>query len=87
MQKYFNLNYRVDAVPRHKLPWMWIGGEKNNISRNFTAVVNQNVIYGVVIDAKFLTEVTGYTADRWLYLDSRTLHEHEIPPAGFIITR
>jgi hypothetical protein len=66
---------------------MWIGGETNGITSNVTALVNQHVMYGIPVNAKFLQEITGYSPDRWLYLDSRTLCQYEIPPEGFIITR
>jgi hypothetical protein len=66
---------------------MWIGAETNGISRNCTALVNESVMYGVPVDAKFLTEVTGHNPDRWMYLDTRTLAQYEIPPSGFIIAR
>jgi len=87
IQRYFNIDYRDDCIPKHKFPWMWIGGETNGVSTNFTALVNQHVMYGVPVNAKFLQEITGHTPDRWMYLDSRTLHEHEIPLNGFIIAR
>jgi hypothetical protein len=66
---------------------MWIGGETGGISSNFTALVNQHVMYGIPVDAKFLQEITGHTPDRWMYLDIRTLAQREIPPGGFIIAQ
>jgi hypothetical protein len=85
IQKLFDIDYRSECIPKHKFPWMWIGADINGCSQNYTALVNENVMYGVPVNSKFLSEVTGCNPDRWLYLDSRTLHQLEIPPEGFII--
>lgn len=51
-----------------------------------TDTVNKYVEYDEVINVAYLETVTKIdSANRWLYLDSKTLNEQEFPPEGLVI--
>jgi hypothetical protein len=70
-----------------KTPWLWIGAEMpNGKIITVTDTVNKYVEYDEVINVAYLETVTKIdSANRWLYLDSKTLNEQEFPPEGLVI--
>jgi len=69
------------------LPWLWIGAEmKSGVIITLTEDINKIVNYGDIITPFFLESYTELkNVKRWLYLDSLTLLEQEIPPSGLVI--
>jgi hypothetical protein len=74
-------------VSSSHLPWMWVGVETaNGAIISLTEIVDTSIEYGDCVDAEFLEELSGIrNAKRWIYLDSKTLKEEEIPTVGLII--
>lgn len=66
---------------------MWIGVELVDGSiTTLTEIVETTIEYGDNITPTFLQTLTGIgNAKRWLYLDSKTLKEEEIPTDGLLI--
>ena len=51
-----------------------------------TDTVNKYIEYDDVVNTAYLEATTKIdTANRWLYLDSKTLNEQEFPPEGLVI--
>jgi hypothetical protein len=69
------------------LPWMWIGVEtESGKIITLTEMLESSIEYGDCITPKFLKAFTGIQdAKRWIYLDSKTFKEEEIPTVGLII--
>lgn len=69
------------------LPWLWIGAEmKSGVIITLTEDINKVVSYGDTVTPFFLESYTELkNVKRWLYLDSLTLLEQEIPPSGLVI--
>ena len=76
-----------ERVSVQDLPWLWIGAElDNNIVTTVTDQINDEVQYGDRVNEDYLVDVTRiFNAKRWLYLDSQTLKEEEIPLSGLVI--
>ena len=74
-------------VSSSHLPWMWIGVELTDGSvKTLTELVDSSIEYGDCVNVKFLETISGIEdAERWVYLDSKTLKEEEIPTEGLII--
>lgn len=70
-----------------KVPWLWVGAElMNGKIETLTEIVNSSVEYDDVITPLFLEELTELqNVKRWMYLDSTTLNEQEIPAIGLVI--
>ena len=70
-----------------KTPWLWIGAEMpNGKIITVTDTINKYVEYNEIINVAYLETVTKIdSANRWLYLDSKTLNEQEFPPEGLVI--
>jgi hypothetical protein len=76
---------RKPNIPKQILPWFWVGAELEDRVETVTDIVNQYIEYGTVITPEYLSDLTGYNAIRWIYLDARTLEEKEFPPEGILI--
>jgi hypothetical protein len=78
---------RSFQVASKHIPWLWIGAElPNKQIITLTDEINHAIDYGDCVDEAFLQSCTKvYLVDRWLYLDSATLVEKEIPPEGLLI--
>lgn len=74
-------------VSSSHLPWMWIGAQLPDGSmKTLTELVDISVEYGDCVTSEFLEAITEIdNAVRWVYLDSKTLKEEEIPTEGLII--
>ena len=73
-------------VPHYKLPWLWIGAVVDGKTITATDVINYCVEPGYRVDTNFLAIMSGIrTADRWVYLDSKTLEERIFPSSGIVI--
>lgn len=74
-------------ISSSELPWLWIGAEmKSGIIVTLTEDINKIVNYGDVVTPKYLEVYTELkNVKRWLYLDTITLIEQEIPTSGLII--
>lgn len=70
-----------------ELPWLWIGAEmKSGVIITLTDDINKIVKYGDIVTSNYLQSYTELkNVKRWLYLDSVTLIEQEIPTSGLII--
>jgi len=77
---------RLEISPSD-LPWLWIGAEMNSgVIITLTEDINKIANYGDIITPFFLESYTELKkVKRWLYLDSVTLIEQEIPPSGLVI--
>ena len=87
-------NYFYSEEEKHKLmvspaelPWLWLGAElKNNMIISLTDDINKVVMYGDLVTPDYLESYTELgNVRRWLYLDSKTLIEKEIPTKGLLI--
>jgi len=90
VERYTVTYTHVEKISPSKLPWLWIGAKfKNNSTLvSYTTVVNDVVTYGDIVTSDFLSEITSNdpsTIDTWIYIDSTTLEETEIPTEGLII--
>ena len=76
-----------EVTPMKDLPWLWIGAELESGSiLTVTEIVNKYVASGDVVTADYLYNVTLVpSVKRWLYLDTKTLNEQEIPTDGIVI--
>jgi len=74
-------------ISASELPWLWIGAEmKSGVIITLTEDINKVVNYGDTVTPFFLESYTELkNVKRWLYLDSLTLLEQEIPPSGLLI--
>lgn len=77
---------KFDVSPS-ELPWLWLGAEmKSGVILTITEDINKIVNYGDTVTPMFLESYTEFkNVKRWLYLDSVTLIEQEIPPSGLVI--
>ena len=84
---YFEVEVRTPTVSVSKLPWLWVGAELTDDSIvTLTEDINLVVQPGDVVTAKYLKAYTELSnVKRWLYLNSQTLTEEEIPPQGLVI--
>lgn len=84
-------DFTVLESPRYisaaNLPWMWVGAEMHNNSIiTVTDTLNNAVQSGDLITSTYLKNLTKLSSvKRWLYLDSMTLKEDEIPTEGILI--
>ncbi len=85
--RFFYKKLPKQKVSTTNLPWLWIGVElKDDKIETITELVNTNVEYGDAITIEHLEALTNIKdAKRWLYLDSKTLNEQEIPAEGLVI--
>jgi len=60
---------------------MWIGSGEES----YTEIVNQNIVYGALLDKGFLNRITGLCEAEWRYVDAKTLEYLDFPSSGFII--
>lgn len=74
-------------VSSSHLPWMWVGVElTDGTIKTLTEIVDTSIEYGDCVTPQFLKTLSGIQdANRWIYLDSKTLKEEEIPADGLII--
>jgi len=72
-------------VSVHKLPWFWVGTEIDNTQIDITEKINNSVKYSKVVTPEFLSEISGYKACRWKYIDAITLEQKDFPPSGIVI--
>lgn len=74
-------------VSSSHLPWMWIGAETaGGTILTLTEIVDSTVEYGDCVTPAFLESLTDVqNAKRWIYLDSKTFREEEIPTVGLLI--
>ena len=74
-------------VSSSHLPWLWIGVETTNGNiLTLTEIVDSAIECGDTVSPQFLEVLSGVrNAKRWIYLDSKTLKEDEIPADGLII--
>lgn len=74
-------------VSSSHLPWLWIGVETMDGSiLTHTEVIDEIVEYGDCVTPELLESLTDVrNVKRWIYLDSKTLKEKEIPAEGLII--
>jgi hypothetical protein len=66
---------------------MWVGVElTDGTIKTLTEIVDTSIEYGDCVTPQFLKTLSGIQdANRWIYLDSKTLKEEEIPADGLII--
>ena len=77
----------IKKVDSSHIPWLWIGAEltDGNIT-SLTDLVNGSVEYDDVITPSYLEDISNVeNAKRWVYVDSKTLKEEEIPAHGLVI--
>ena len=73
-------------IVHYKLPWLWIGVVVDGKVTTVTEVINYSIDFGELVTDHSLAKITGIqNADRWLYLDSKTLEERVFPSSGFVI--
>jgi len=84
---YFQVEVITPTMSATKLPWLWIGAEtRDDEIISLTETINLIVQPGDIVTSKYLKAYTELTnVKRWLYLDSVTLKEQEIPPHGLVI--
>jgi len=76
---------RVYKVSVHKLPWFWVGTEIDSKTIDITEKINSSVIYSRVVTPEFLSEISGYKACKWKYIDAITLEQKDFPLSGIVI--
>jgi hypothetical protein len=85
---YFEEDTVLEQKPHaSQLPWLWVGAELNN-GEIVTVIeeLNAEIRYGDRINEDYLVDLTRiFNARRWLYLNSETLKEEEIPLEGLVI--
>jgi len=74
-------SFVTSKVPASAIPWMWIGSGEES----YTEIVNQNIVYGALLDKGFLNRITGLCEAEWRYVDAKTLEYLDFPSSGFII--
>jgi hypothetical protein len=79
--------YVKKEIPPSKLPWFWIGAQRENSTDHYTVtdLVNTCVKYNNRVDVSFLEEITGLKNATWSYIDSETLVQKNFPSEGFLI--
>lgn len=77
----------VQPVSVSSLPWLWIGAEfYDGTKEGYTTVVNEVLEPGDVVTPTFLTNLTqAMDVKRWIYLNAKTFAEDEIPAEGIVI--
>ena len=88
IEGYFYVEEKIkQPISSSDLPWLWIGAElRNNMIISLTDDINKIVDYGDIITPYYLESYTELgNVRRWLYLDSKTLIEKEIPTDGLVI--
>ena len=75
----------ISEVRVNKLPWFWVGCEMDNEIIDITEKLNISIKYSNVITPEFLSELSGYKACRWKYIDAITLEQKDFPLSGIVI--
>lgn len=75
----------ANEVSVHKLPWFWVGAEIDSQTIDITEKINSSIKYSTVVTPEFLSEISGYKACKWKYIDAITLEQKDFPLSGIVI--